>query len=264
MGRLTDIRTELEVTFVKGSNLKHKAPPVDIVLPDAKAMPAEGQVVREYPKLGEVAVERNGTEFAVPVAHPNHGSNPKEHARRWTGPIIERLVQHALSDDYRASIPACNILLERGWGKARQEEPEAQQAAIDMSSMPVRDRIKALLDARAGGGTTATAEAMAITADGETAEATTTDTEAAPADAQTAEAPPDTESQDSTDLVVSPPATEMTPAQILKRVVIPQRHSRLNRNPNGIYIDTVGVAITEGTESTSKGEAQPLDLSGLL
>lgn len=245
MGRLTDIRTELEVTFVKGSSLKHKDPPVDIVLPDAKAMPAEGQVVREYPKLGEVAVERNGTEFAVPVAHPNHGSNPKEHARRWTGPIIERLVQHALSDDYRASIPACNILLERGWGKARQEEPEAQQAAIDMSSMPVRDRIKALLDARAGGGTTATAEA------------TTTD-------AETAEAAPDTESQDSTELVVSPPATEMTPAQILKRVGIPQRHSRLNRNPNGIYIDTVGVAITEGTESTSKGEAHPLDLSGLL
>lgn len=159
MGRLSQIRAETEAAFVvpaKGEGLLtqaklHTLEPAAPPLPSPLESPEVGQVIVEYPKLGPIAVSREGGQFLAPVADTTLGRNPTKLAARWTPQIIERLVQHALSDDYRASIPACNILLERAHGKARQAEPEAEQQAIDMSAMPVRDRIKALLEARAGG-----------------------------------------------------------------------------------------------------------------
>ena len=157
-GRLSNARAALEKEFVRPSKIKVLEPPPDTAAALApSAVPAEGTVVVELPSVGPTTVQRTADGFAVPVPNPGHAStNPTQLARKWTPQLVERLVQHALSDDYRASIPAINLLLERAWGKARQAEPEAEQAAIDMSSLPVRDRIKALLEARAAPEQTAT------------------------------------------------------------------------------------------------------------
>ena len=153
--RLAAIRSDLEKDFVKPAKLRTLEPPVEVVvaMPQPADLPQEGQTVVDLPAVGEtpvVSVAREDGSRAVVPATPPGGLNPKHNARKWTATILDRVLQHALSDDYRASLPACKMLMEYGWGTPRPAEPEAEQTAIDMSTLPVRDRIKALLDARGG------------------------------------------------------------------------------------------------------------------
>lgn len=156
--RLASIKDDLQREFVAPAKLCNTPAPAEVVevMPSPAThptpIPEEGQVVVDLPRVGatpiSAVVTDDGVRTIAPVPDTRRGTSPGKLAQRWTGQVIERLVQHALSDDYRASIPACNILLERAWGKPRPAEPEAEQQAVDMSAMPVRDRIKALLEAR--------------------------------------------------------------------------------------------------------------------
>lgn len=71
--------------------------------------------------------------------------------RQWGTSVFERLVEWAMCDDYRASLPAIAMLLNRGFGK-ETELPEQDPQLQLVASLPVRDRIAALLAARENGG----------------------------------------------------------------------------------------------------------------
>lgn len=152
--RLSAIRSDLEKDFVKPSKLRTLEPPVEVVaaMPKIADVPDEGVVIVDLPAVGATPMAKLATPDGPLVAPPPNpvGNNPRHNARRWTPTVLDRILQHALSDDYRASLPACKLLMEYGWGTPRQAEPEAEQTAIDMSTLPVRDRIKMLLEARGG------------------------------------------------------------------------------------------------------------------
>ena len=55
-----------------------------------------------------------------PGGRPKGAGEVKSTAREYTQESIERLVHWMRSDDARASVPASNALLDRGWGKPAQ------------------------------------------------------------------------------------------------------------------------------------------------
>lgn len=55
-----------------------------------------------------------------PGGRPKGAGEVKATAREYTQESIERLVHWMRSEDARASVPAANALLDRGWGKPAQ------------------------------------------------------------------------------------------------------------------------------------------------
>lgn len=68
-----------------------------------------------------------------PSGRPKEDHEIKELARKWTQQAFDRLVYWMKSDNAKASVAACGIILDRGYGKAQQnvdlniiETPEAR------------------------------------------------------------------------------------------------------------------------------------------
>jgi hypothetical protein len=55
-----------------------------------------------------------------PGGRPKEAQEVKELARQYTGEAILKLADWMRSDNAKASVAACNVLLDRGWGKAIQ------------------------------------------------------------------------------------------------------------------------------------------------
>jgi hypothetical protein len=55
-----------------------------------------------------------------PGGRPKDIGDIKALAKQYTAEAIERLVYWMRSDEPKASVPAANALLDRGWGKAAQ------------------------------------------------------------------------------------------------------------------------------------------------
>jgi hypothetical protein len=55
-----------------------------------------------------------------PGGRPKEAHDVKELARQYTGEAILKLAEWMRSDNAKASVAACNVLLDRGWGKAIQ------------------------------------------------------------------------------------------------------------------------------------------------
>jgi hypothetical protein len=55
-----------------------------------------------------------------PGGRPKEAHEVKELARSYTSEAIEKLALWMRSDNAKASVAACNVLLDRGWGKAVQ------------------------------------------------------------------------------------------------------------------------------------------------
>ena len=55
-----------------------------------------------------------------PGGRPKEAHDVKELARTYTVEAIEKLATWMRSDNPKASVSACNVLLERAWGKAPQ------------------------------------------------------------------------------------------------------------------------------------------------
>lgn len=73
-------------------------------------------------------------------------------AREYSEPAILRLVQLMHSDDERVSFMACNAVLERAFGKSKdQYAPDSERAEIEQHRKEVRDFLVAALDAKAHG-----------------------------------------------------------------------------------------------------------------
>ena len=69
--------------------------------------------------------------------------------QKWASMVVDRLVSHAMSDDYRAALPAIQILFNRAFGK--EGEIKGGDAKLSgLAALPVRERVKALLLARDG------------------------------------------------------------------------------------------------------------------
>jgi hypothetical protein len=59
-------------------------------------------------------------ESGNPGGRPKEVAEVRDLARQHTVLAIETLLKWAKSDNARASVQACNVLLDRGWGKAPQ------------------------------------------------------------------------------------------------------------------------------------------------
>ena len=120
--------------------------PVIPVEPQPATTPA---VVFETPTTVTPVKASDVPGLAVPV-EPSKVATPEQLqniCRQWASLAVQRLVEHAMSEDYRAALPAIQMLLNRGFGKER-DLPEASPQASLVAAMPVRERIKALLAAR--------------------------------------------------------------------------------------------------------------------
>jgi Family of unknown function (DUF5681) len=90
-----------------------------------------------------------------PGGRPKENEEVKELARTYTEQAIKRLAHWMKSDDAKASVAACNALLDRAWGKATQAVTGPDGGPLDVNLTEVRggiasklDRIASALEAR--------------------------------------------------------------------------------------------------------------------
>lgn len=80
----------------------------------AKAQNSQGSAKRGKGKPFQPGQSGN------PGGRPKEDAEVKELARQHTRAAVERLVFWMASDNAKASVSACGVLLDRGWGKAPQ------------------------------------------------------------------------------------------------------------------------------------------------
>jgi Family of unknown function (DUF5681) len=81
-----------------------------------------------------------------PGGRPKELDEVKELARTYTERAIERLAEWMDSKDPKASVAACNSLLDRGWGKSVQAITGKDGGPIDVNLNEVRGAIAGKLD----------------------------------------------------------------------------------------------------------------------
>jgi hypothetical protein len=89
-----------------------------------------------------------------PGGRPKENNEVKELARQHGPEAIERLVYWMKSDNAKASVSACNVLLDRGYGKAPQAITGEDGGSIDVTvrsgcSEEIRGIVSALTAGRA-------------------------------------------------------------------------------------------------------------------
>lgn len=77
-----------------------------------------------------------------PGGVPNGSADVRALARTLTTEAIHRLAYWMRSDDARASVPACNALLDRGWGKPAQAVEVTGRNGEPLQAAPSTDLSK--------------------------------------------------------------------------------------------------------------------------
>ncbi len=87
---------------------------------------------------------QSGNPAGRPKGIANHGADLAALAREWGPKCVERLAMWAMSEDSRASVAAAGMLLDRGYGRPKQElehsgvdgKPLGPILNITMSTVP--------------------------------------------------------------------------------------------------------------------------------
>lgn len=75
-----------------------------------------------------------------PGGRPKAADDVKALAREYTTEAITKLAEWMRSDNAKASVSACSVLLDRGWGKAEQRvEAEVNHNYIARMPAPAKD-----------------------------------------------------------------------------------------------------------------------------